>query len=289
MHRANVLLVMCMIASLIVAHAAFATDGKEPRNELLMGVAPIMSPEALFKRLSPLRNYLSSEMKQEVVIELNRNVDQLIERTDAGHYDMVFTGPNFAIRAFDSGLYVPGAIPGNLTSAVLIVVSSSPLKSIEELKGKVIATPRKKGAVSIIAPVFFRSNGFGHNEVPEFIDYASHNAAFMAVQNGDVDAAFIAEFGYRNLLSKNASASIRVIGRTKPFPGISMIVSSRLSDDVREMIINSIVNLGKSEKGKTVLRKISFPPFRRSSIKEFDGVRHYFNNKQSENKNGNSF
>lgn len=248
-----------------------------------MGIVPFMSPEALFKRMSPLEEYLSNELNQKVIIELSKSGAQLIKRTDAGRYDIVFTAANLAIRAFDSGLYVPGAIPKSLTTAVFLVHSSSPINSIKQLKGKVIATPQKKGTIAVMAPTFFRENGFSHTEMPTIVNYASQNAAFLAVQNGDVDAAFIPKFGFRKMLSKYPSteaASVKQIFSTKPFPGISMIISTQLSADMREKIITAMLNLGKSEKGKKVLKKISFSPFKRSSLEEFDVIRHYFKNRQ---------
>lgn len=271
--------VIFLITAFLFAHTAFAASVK--RDEFVLGIAPVMSPVALYKRFAPLRDYLSQEMKREVIIELNSSVEQLIERTDAGRYDMVLTGPNFALRAFDSGLYLPGVIPGKLTTAVLLVNSSSSIKTIEQLKGKVISTPRKRGALGIIAGAFFMAHGFTKEELPKIKYYSSHNAAFMAMHNGDVDAAFIAEFGYRHLLANGSSLSIVEIGRTKPFPGLSLIISKRLSDELREKVIISIVKLGQSDQGKMILKKIAFPPFRRYSVDEFESIRQYMNSENA--------
>jgi len=277
MYRISKLLLKGLVtfSILFVAYAAVAGDDRERDSELLMGVAPFMSPEALFKRLSPLRDYLRDETKRDVVLELSRNVNKLIERTDSQHYDILLTGPTFVLRAFDSGLYLPGVIP-DLTTAVLIVGLSSPIQSIEQLKGKKIAVPPSKGAVAKMASSFFRSKGIGDNDLPQSINYAGHNAAFMAVINGDVDAAFIEEYGYHDALSNGDSA--KEIGRTKPFPGIGMIISSRLSTEVREKIINAMLRLSESPQGAVVLKKISSPPFRRYSIQEYEDVRNYFTN-----------
>lgn len=273
---------LAMIAGLIVIHLAFAADGRNKETKLLMGVAPFMSPDKLFKRLNPLRNYLSRELNREVVIEFSRNPAQLIERTDAGRYDFVFTGPGFALRALDSGRYLPGAIPVNLTTSVLLVSSSSAIKSIEQLKGKVISTPSQKGVTAMMAPNFFRENGFIKNEIPKMIPYGSHNAAFLAAQNGDVDAAFVAVFGYSDFIE--SGAHVREIARTKTYPGIGFIVAKRLPERQREGIITAILGLNNSIQGKEVLKKIAFPPFRRYSYEEFDNFRSYFI-KNSDTKN----
>lgn len=274
--------VLAMIAALMVTHFAFAADDKNKDPELLMGVAPFMSPDKLFKRLNPLRNFLSRALSREVVLEFSRNPAQLIERTDAGRYDLVFTGPSFALRAFDSGLYLPGAIPGNHTTSVLLVSSSSVIQSIEQLKGKVISTPPQKSLAAKVAPSFFRENGFIKSEIPKMLPYASHNAAFLAAQNGDVDAAFIVAFGYSDVVA--SGALVREIARTKPFPGISFIVAKRLPEAQREGIISAILDLNNSSQGKKVLKKIAFPPFRRYSYEEFDNFRSYFS-KNSDRKN----
>ena len=268
--------VLFISSILLFSSAGFADEVKNGSSELLMGVVPFMSPAALSKRLAPLRGYLSQTLEREVIMELSRDGEQHVKRTDDGRYDMVFTAANHAICAIDSGLYVPGVIPGKLTTAVLIVPSTSPFNSIDELKGRVVATPQKKGTLAVMAPKFFQENGFTKSEMPKLVSYASQNAAFLAVQNGDVDAAFLAKFAIRKLLSKNASASIKEILHTKPFPGISLILSSRISVTERDAIINTMTNLGKNNQGKEVLKQISFPPFKRSSLVEFDTIRHYF-------------
>ncbi len=276
MPRLKELTVIILFTSFLILTATAAAEDRERRSELLLGAAPFMSPDTLFKRLSPLRDYLSKELDQEVAIELAQTIDHLVKRTDAGHYDMIFTAPHLALRAIESGLYVPGVIPVDLTKVVLIVSSSSPVDSIGQLKGKVVSAPQKNGALWFIAPKFFMLNKYSRDELPKFINYGSHNAAFMAAQNGDVDAAFVAEIGYINLQAENAVDHVKVIAQTEPFPGLSMIISEHLSSEMRELIITSMLELGKSADGKAILNKIAFPPFRRYSIEEFDSIRHYF-------------
>lgn len=278
--------VVVLIAVPFIVNLAYAVNDESENSELLMGVAPFMSPDQLFKRLTPLRIYLSKKLKREVVIELSRNPTQLIERTDKGRYDFVLTGPKFALRAFDNGMYLPGVIPGKLTTSIILVNSSSGVQSIDHLKGKVLSTPPKKGAVAHMAPNFFRDKGFKQNEIPRFIPYASHNAALLAAQNGDVDAAFIAEFAYISTIKKQ-DKHMREVARTKPFPGISFIVAKRLPEKLHESLITTILNLNKNSQGKEVLKKINLPAFRRSSYEEFDKARIYFGNNGKTNKNNN--
>lgn len=266
--------VLGIAASAFLLYTTSIVASENNNDELLMGVAPIMSSGALFKRLAPLRDHLSQEMGRKVVLELTSSPKQLTQRMGIGRYDLVFTGPNFALQAFDSGLYVPGVIPGNITSAVLVSSESSPITTIDALKGKTVSTPRKEGIVATIAPAFFKSKGFKSSEIPQFIHYASHNAAFMASQSGDVDAAFIAEFGFRDAQADNSL--FKEIDRTKPFPGVSLIIAKSLPESLREKMISAVVQLNEDADGILILRKIAFPAFRRYSADEFEKVRGYF-------------
>lgn len=245
-------------------------------DELILGIAPFMSPEALFKRMTPLQEYLSEKLDRKVVIELNRSVEQLIERTDADRFDLVYTGPSFALRAFGSGLYSPAVIPDELSYSIFLVNRDSPVNSLNDLKGKLVSTPPAKGAVARIGPVFFEEQGFSSTEIPKFKPYASHNAAFLAMRNGDTDAAMIASFAYRD--GNGVGSDVRVIAKTESYPGISLILSNRLSAALREEIIVSMVELGNSDTGRKVLDKINFKPFRRISIQEFNHARRYLTN-----------
>jgi phosphonate transport system substrate-binding protein len=265
---------MPLLSLLILLMPASAGAQAPQGDELLMGVAPFMSPASLFKRMTPLRIHLGKALKREVVIELNKDVRQLLKRTAEDRFDLLYTGPNFAIRAFDSGLYVPGVIPGNLTRSHLLVSPDSPINALSQLSGKTVSTPPGRGAAAKMAHHFFLNQGMTVEQLPVLKAYASHNAAFMAMKQGDVDAAFIAEFGYRDALAAGEKA--RVLATTAPYPGISLIISKRLDPELRESIIKAMLALKHSEEGRSILKQIAFPPFRRFKTDEFNRVRDYF-------------
>jgi ABC-type phosphate/phosphonate transport system substrate-binding protein len=90
----------------ILLLAAAPSHDARAEAPLLLGVAPFMTPAALFKRLTPLRGYLSKELGREVVIELVRDIPQLLDRIDRVRYDLILGGAVFALRAFDGGHYL---------------------------------------------------------------------------------------------------------------------------------------------------------------------------------------
>lgn len=240
---------------------------------LIMGVTPFMSPIALFERFSPLRDYLSEELGREVVLETEKSPRKFLQKIRGHKYDLIFATPVMAFRALDYGHYQVAVISERKTRPLLMVKSYSLMESPEQLSTKKVALPPTISVINFMAERWFISKGLRPEELPEFVNYNSHNAAYQAALAGDVDAAFVASFAVNQLRKK--LPILRIIGSAESLPGSSILYASTLEGDLQRGLTNLIMKLKQSQQGRDILNRISLPPFRRPESSEYEAMRPY--------------
>ncbi|HEA25588.1 MAG TPA: phosphate/phosphite/phosphonate ABC transporter substrate-binding protein [Ectothiorhodospiraceae bacterium] len=240
---------------------------------LVMGVTPFMSPVALFERFSPLRDYLTDKLGREVVLETAKNYQRFLQKIREHEYDLVFATPVIAFRALDDAHYHVGAISEKKTQPLLMVAAQSLMEYPVQLSAKKVALPPTASVINLIAGKWFISKGVEPDELPEFVNYNSHNAAYQAALSGDVDAAFVASFAVKQLRKK--LPILRVIGSAGYLPGSSILYTNSLDGNLQRRLTSLMVELKQSQQGREILNRISFPPFRRPGSSEYEVMRAY--------------
>jgi len=243
------------------------------KTPLVIGVTPFISTVALFKRFSPLSNYLSDQLGREVIIETAKNPHLFSYEIGQHHYDLIFATPVMTLQAMDGGHYSVGVVSERKIVPLLMVNAQSAINQTQQLARKRVALPPKMGVINIMAEQWFLSKGIDTDELPEFIQYNSHNAAYQAVLNGDVDAAFVASFAVQQLRKK--LPVLKVIDSADYLPGSSILYAHSVDQQLQKKITRILVKLKYSEQGREVLNRISLPPFRRSDGCEYEMIRPY--------------
>ncbi len=243
------------------------------QKPLIFGVAPFMSPVALVKRMSPLRKYLSETLNRPVIIETTKDAKEYVPRALEGRYDLILGGPTFALMMADSDLYDLQLIQSSPMTGHLVVLVDSPVQTIEDLIGKKIGTPPAAGFLGQLSHSYFEQLGLKGEKAVDVHHFHSHNDAISALRRGETQASLIAGFMEQHLNEKGIK--IRTIVRSSEYPGLTVLTSSRLDDELTVRIIDALLRLGKDKAGKKVLQAISMPPFRVISANEFDKVRPY--------------
>lgn len=226
---------------------------------------------ALFKRLAPLREYLSTQLQQEVKLETARDFPEFARRTAARQYDVVLTAPHMAIPPVDAGTYLLVATYVNPLKAVIVVADSSPLVSLKDLVGKRIGTPPKQAIITMVGQQYLKSEGVLDHVSTRLSAYRSHNAVYSAALAGEVDAALIADIIYNK--AKKQNVPLRKIAESEAFPGAGLLLAADLAPDLRERISKAFIGLKASEQGRAILKNISQPGYVAADIAQFKNLR----------------
>jgi len=227
------LLRLAVIAILVIVlvNSVQSADNSEvkpipEKKELTLGFFPIVSTVALFKRFSPLRDYLTESLGRPVLLETAKDFPTFLERTDNRKYDIVVTAPHFAVRASDSGKYVIRSTLVKDVKQLFVVLKDSPIKNIEELANKKIATPPRSALMTMMGQRYLSEAGLNDNRKPKYRAFTSHNASNQALLGKEVDAAIASS----NLIQKaiKRGEPLRILQVGNKLPNMALLVASDL-------------------------------------------------------------
>lgn len=257
--------------------ATVAEPGNLGEETIIFGVAPFMSPLALVKRMTPLREYLSEILERPVIIETASHARVFLQRSINGRYDYILTSPSFALKTYDSGKYLLLVTQKNKISGQIVVLNKSEIMSINDLAGKTIGSPPKVGFLGQMIGPFFNEIGLINEKSVEIIYFHSHNDSILALIDKTVDAVVVAGFMEKQLIGKDIK--IREIVRTEEYPGLTMLSSNRRPADEIERVKQAMLVLTDTEKGKRLLGGIALPPFVEVGVSDLEVVRRYADEK----------
>jgi phosphonate transport system substrate-binding protein len=258
---------------LLAVMPAVAADHGPDDKPLVMGFFPLVSTVALFKRFSPLKNYLSDQLGHEVVLETAKDFPTFVERTAQRRYDIVVTAPHFAVRAIDSGRYRIYAAVTKDVQQLIVVRSDSPVRQPLDLAGKVIATPPAAALMTMMGKDYLQQLGLTGARQPRYQAFLSHNAANESVIGREADGAIASS----NIISKalERGEPLRVIGHGLQLPNMPTLVASDLAPDIGPRITAILVGMRDSEAGRQVLASIGFPGYRSVAAADYAPARPY--------------
>lgn len=245
-----------------------ATTPSEKKAYLTFGFLPMESPVALFKRFAPLRDYLSTQIQQEIRLETAKNFRQFSERTSQRQYDIVFTAPHMALHALDEDHYELAATFTQPLQSVFVVQEKSEIQDFKGLEGKTIATPPDRAIVTMVGIKHVDSQGL---KAVRYKTYRTHNAAYSAVLGGEADAAIIANFIAMKAIADNAA--LKIVAQSEPFPGIGILVAKDLSEPLKQDIKKAIWGMKELPHGRNVLKAIAQPGYVEADKQQFEVLR----------------
>ena len=125
-----VLIAMSVIPSIVLAEI----------KPLQIGVLPTLSVRGVIKNYQPLQIYLERELKRAVELTTTTDFRSFHQNTMEGKYDLVVTAAHMARLAQTQAGFIPLAKYQAKHRTLLIVAKDQPLKSVQDLRGKVLAS-----------------------------------------------------------------------------------------------------------------------------------------------------
>jgi phosphonate transport system substrate-binding protein len=265
------LLWSAMSPAQVLADEAASTPRED--TALVFGVLPFASPVALFRRFTPLTEYLGDQLHRVVVVETARDFPEFVRRTRDRRYDIVLTAPHFVLLALDTGRYEVRATYLKPLSARVVVRKDSRIRSVAELAGEVVATPPREAIISMVGKQYLIDAGLGGKRAPVYHAYRTHNAAYHAVLGGEAEAAIVSV----NVLNRalKEGRSLRSIGHSGDFPALGILVAKDLPQALRDKIARSLIGMRATAKGRRVLSKIAYPGYRPATPSDFESLRKF--------------
>ena len=264
-------LLAILLAGALLGSAPVAA---EPQQETLkLGFFPIISTVALFKRFTPLKDYLAEQLGRPVALETAKDFPTFVQRTAERRYDIVVTAPHFAVRASDSSMYEIRATLLNDVQQLVVVHRDSHIQRLDELAGAQVATPPKGALITMMGMTHMQNAGLIGARSPNYRAFVSHNAANEAVIGGQADAAIASS----NIVSKalERGAPLRIISQGLSLPNMATLVATDLPGSLADQVEQALVHMRDTEAGREALKHMSFPGYRSVRAGDYGPARPY--------------
>jgi len=249
------ILLICLVFFLAPADPSHAAQNpasptcstQNPRSNsdvICFGLLPYLSTTALIKTWRPFADYIEKILHKKVIIKTAPDFRIFINRTAEGRYDLLMTAPHFAALAVKTHGYQIVAGHSNDLAGDIVVAKNAKFQSINDLKGKIFATPDPLAAVSMLAELTLRQHGLVPDKDIIIKATTSHNTALVDVAEGRAAAAVAVGGLYRRLNASNKFRQLRKLATTDKIPHIMYIVNPSFPENdilkLRKALINPI-------------------------------------------------
>jgi phosphonate transport system substrate-binding protein len=262
------------LARLIVAGAIAAgamaqlpAQASDKPQKLVVGLLPGESAPTVMRLNEPLRVYLEKKLGLPVELVVGANYAATGEALRFGRLDIAYLGPvTYLLRARAAKLEPfarpSHAVVGPTFTAVVIVPTDSPAKSLADLKGGEIAFGDPASTSGTWVPRYQLLAArliSGRDYTPRVL--GAHDAVALAVANKKVAAGGLSKPVYDRLLKENKidAHAVRVLAESPAIPEYMWTFREGLDPAFKEEIRKAVISIDDPEALK-VFRAEAFIP-----------------------------
>ncbi len=227
---------------IIILLTAFSTAvGAKPvpLPPLEIGIFPYLSTRALLRAYQPLQEYLERQLQRPVNLVTAPDIRTFVERTQEGRYMYVVTAPHFARLAQLEAGYRPLLRAERNLAGAFLARKNSDIRRIEDLRGKLLATPDSLSIVSVLGLELLKHKGLIPGKDVTIQSLPTHNSAVVSLQNGAVDAAVVSLTAFIQMTPMQR-AGLNIILQTPEVPNVMYLASAKVSAAEAEVFIQAL-------------------------------------------------
>ncbi len=244
--------------------------------EYQLSMLPRYSTEEIYKRITPLVEYLNKATGLSIKPTMTSTFDQYTKALLGGKIAIGFENPYIYVLASRNHEAVAMAVKGkdgDKFRGIIITAANSPLHSLADLKGKKIAIVGYTSAGGYLSQKLSLLQKGIDVTTDCHIEAAPENKqenVVFSVFTGDVDAGFIRESALHKVDQFVPPGSIKVLAHTQWLPNWALSISRLMAPADREKIIKAIRNIPQES---PVLRALRIKAFKPAKDSDYNLVR----------------
>ncbi len=242
-------------------------------QDITIGAVAMDAPVEMIKRMTPLTEYLAQQTGYRVQFRPAPNLDSAVADLGSGKVQIAYMTPIAYIMAHEKYQAVPLVTPlthGKSTfNLVVVVQKDSPVKKLEELKGKRFAFGDPK---AFLQPAVLLEAGMDIQAFSAVAYLKHYDNIAKAVLLGDFDGGIMKDTVYE----KFASQGLRVVHTSPPLASYVFAVSGELDAAMQNKLREAFMKLNRrSPETLSVLKTLDqgYDGFQPSFDKDYDQER----------------
>lgn len=244
---------------------------------LRMGVVPLETPAVMFKKFSPIIEYLGKRLGRKIDLKVAVDFQGAINDLGQGVTQFCFMTPSTYVEAhkqYDSRVLVKALRDGKpYQHAVIIAKSDSTINTIEDLKNRSFAFGDPHSTSSHIVPRgMLLAAGIDIKDLFYYNYLGHHDDVAKAVLNGDFDAGAVME----STAYKYKDMGLKFIKFSEDIPEFNIAVSGKIDAVMTAELKALLLDLSDSTpEGASILRSMDekYTGFAEAADDDYDGVR----------------
>lgn len=260
---------LALLLVVLVRPSGAAEDAHTPYR---FGVFPYLSPLKMDAVFAPVSQKLANMLDRRVNFRTASTMSTFVDRLKKGHYDFAILQPVLYPLVTDEFEYVPVATFEESLSAQILVLTSSPLNSIDDLKGKVIATPPLFGPIVHLTEHQLEKAGMILGRDVILKKNKSIDACFQQMAIGRADACLAPSFSVPKI-KRSLGLELRTLLQSKSVPNRLLVVHKQLPSRDQARILKAFLDLRHVSGGRPLLEAMNTRGFAAFNHEDYDEVR----------------
>lgn len=226
---------------------------------LRMGVIPLEAPAEMFRRFTPLSEYLSMMLGIKVDLKIALDFEGTIEDLGKGTTQICYMTPTTYIEAnkkYGVTTLVKEVLDGKpFTHSVIVAKEGSKIERIDDIRGRAFAFGDPKSTTSHLVPrTMLFDHGIDLEDLKLYRYLGHHDEVAKAVLRGDFDAGGMLEA----IAFKFIPQGLRIIKVSPDIPGFNICVNRDMDPALKERIRKTILDINDlKEETRQILKAIN--------------------------------
>ena len=256
------------------------TPGFREESCFKLAVHPLHNPDKLMKSYGPLADHLSARMPGiRFEVEASRDYAEFERKYRAQEVAFILPNPWQCLDAMKAG-YEILAMAGEPADfkGIVIVRKDSPVRKVEDLKGKVVSYPAPTALAACMLPQWFlHTNGLDVNRDIENRYVGSQESSLMSVYHGQTAAGATWPPPWRSFCREHPqeAAELKILWETPSLVNNAVMVRSDVSSDVREEVRRLLLHLHETPDGQAILAGTETVRFLPAADADYEPVRRF--------------
>lgn len=249
------LLGLLACAWLIGGGAQAACLGEQNTTKVYsIDVVPQLTAAKIYTTWAPLLQRVGQEAGLCFELRVSPTIPEFEQKLFKGEPEFVFLNPYHAVLAYQKKKYQPLlADREDLLTGILVVRADSPIKSLEDLKGKTVSLPAPN---AFAASLLIRAELAKRKIEVQPVFVKTHSNVYRSVIGKDA----VAGGGVNNTLDNEAPEvrqQLRVLFETPAYTPHPIVTHPSVPEAVRERFLQAMLKLTQDDAGRKLLDGIN--------------------------------
>lgn len=226
----------------------------ERGHSLRLGVVPLQEPSLMFRKFTPLSEYLAGKLGRKVDLKVAIDMESAVKDLGENVTQLCAMGPANYVEAHSK--YGVKVIAKALRQgkpfhrAAIVVRAGSPAHSVRDLKGKTFALVSPKSATGHIMPLAaLKEAGMTVHDLMTYEFLGSHDKVAKAVLAGDFDAGGLMEETAHVYREKG----LRVLQLSPEIPEFNVSCNNSVDVNTMGAIRDALISLNVSKNDEAIV------------------------------------